>query len=136
MDWRHQWEGVGKEAEWYRREVDGRKGGGTYIWKPSFQMQDKDEMGNWGSALKTWVGDRTETELRAAAVPREFERPRGGGNEQGIMDTDSVTSETGLLQSERNAVSVEGEFAFAKAAGEFLTEEVRGGHSKATMCRI
>ncbi len=63
-------------------------------------------------------------------MPHEVERLRGEGKEQGIMDTDSVTAEAVMLRSEKNGVSVEGEFAFAKAVGEFWKEDVRAGSFK------
>ncbi len=35
--------------------------GRTYIWKPCFQMQDKDEKGSKGNNLKTWMAEPDET---------------------------------------------------------------------------
>jgi hypothetical protein len=69
--------------------------------------------------------------VRAAGVPHEVERLRGRRERAGENgDKNSVTGKAIMLRSEKKGVSVEGEFAFAKAVGEFWKEEVRAGSVK------
>jgi hypothetical protein len=74
------------------------------------------------------TGERVETSLHAAEVPREIERlkTRGGGERMETENAERVDRN----ESEENGISIEGEFAFTKAVGEFLKEEVREGGYK------
>ncbi len=131
-----EWIGVksGRESV---RKLSGTSGGecetgtGTetvFQWKPSFLQRTK-EPGKT-DRLTTLTGDRTETRVRAAERPRELEKMKHKGKTTGQMDTDSLEEEVKRLQSEENGISLEGEFAFGKAVGEFLREEVRAGNFK------
>jgi hypothetical protein len=100
----------------------------VFQWKPSFLLRTK-EPGKTDK-LTTLTGERTETKVRAAKKPRELEKMKNKGRSTGQMDTDSLEGEVNRLQTEDNGISMEGEFAFGKAVGEFLREEVRAGNFK------
>jgi hypothetical protein len=100
--------------------------GGTYIWKPTFCLRMKDAVTS-KDKLTVISDERIETCVHAAVEPKELERLRSKGR-VGQMETDSVDENS--LCSEKHGISVEGEFAFGKAVGEFLREEVRSGTFK------
>jgi hypothetical protein len=98
----------------------------TFIWKPCFQMRVGDLSQGRQNRTVTKTGERTETVVRAACVTGEIDRMVGGGKGEG------GSGEAGKKQTtcEKNGISVEGEFVFSKAVGEFLREEVRVGAFK------
>jgi hypothetical protein len=100
----------------------------VFQWKPTFLLRTK-ETGKTDK-LTTLTGERTETKVRAAKKPRELEKMKNKGRSTGQMETDSVEGEVDTLQTEANGISMEGEFAFGRAIGEFLREEVRAGNFK------
>jgi hypothetical protein len=67
-------------------------------------------------------GVRTETVAHPAGMTSEMAKAKGGskGDENGVKRT----------VCEKNGVSIEGEFVFSRAVGEFLKEEVRAGTFK------
>jgi hypothetical protein len=73
-------------------------------------------------------GERMETCVHAAVAPKELERLRSKRKGGDQMDTENDLDES--LGSEKNGILVEGEFAFGKAVGAFLREEVRAGTFK------
>jgi hypothetical protein len=93
--------------------------GTTFIWKPCFQMKVKDVRLPCGKLIE---GERTETVAHPAGMTSEMVRAKGGtkGDESGVKRT----------VCEKNGVSIEGEFVFSRAVGEFLKEEVRAGSFK------
>jgi hypothetical protein len=112
------------------RESETDSGTGTlFQWKPTIMLRTK-EIGKVGDKLTAMVGERTETTVFAAKKPRELERMKNNGNVTVQMETDIGECEEDELQSEANGISMEGEFAFGKAVGEFLREEVRAGTFK------
>jgi hypothetical protein len=111
------------------REMSSVKGS-TLIWRPSFLHRKTGGEDRKGDGLVLLTGDRIETHLHAAEVPREIERLKmtGAGDR---METESSGSENvNRNESEVNGISIEGKFAFTKAVGEFLKEEVREGGYK------
>ncbi len=98
----------------------------TFIWKPSFQMKLKDARMMCGKLVE---GERTETVAQPAGMTSEMIRPRGGSGEtgKGLRGEENGAKRT---TSEKNGVSMEGEFVFSRAVGEFLKEEVRVGAFK------
>jgi hypothetical protein len=101
--------------------------GGTFIWKPSFCLRVQ-EVGSVKDRLSVISGERMKTCVHATVAPKELEmlRSKRKGGDQ--MDTENELDES--LGSEKNGISVEGEFAFGKEVGEFLREEVRAGTFK------
>jgi hypothetical protein len=93
--------------------------GTTFIWKPSFQMKVKDVRMPCGKLVE---GVRTETVVHPAGMTNEMAKAKGGskGDENGVK----------RMMCEKNGVSIEGEFVFSRAVGEFLKEEVRAGTFK------
>jgi hypothetical protein len=81
-----------------------------------------------GDGLELVTGDRVETTLHAAEGSKEIERlkMRAGGDR---METETVDGED-RNESEENMISIKSEFAFTKAVGEFLREEVGEGGYK------
>ncbi len=61
--------------------------------------------------------------MHAAVAPMELRKMMVAGRGESGMETD----EGERLRSEENGVSMESEFTFSKAIGEFLREEVRAG---------
>jgi hypothetical protein len=105
-------------------------GGSTLIWRPSFLHRKTGSEDRKGEGLTLLTGDRIETHLHAAEAPREIERLRTKGTTD-RMEVESGGSENeNRNDSEVNGISIEGEFAFTKAVGEFLKEEVREGGYK------
>jgi hypothetical protein len=85
-------------------------------------------------ALRLVVGDRTETVVRAAVRTNEMAKLMGSENRK-VDGTVQDIDEMEKMTSEKNGVSVEGEFVFSRAVGEFLKEEVRErAPSRATTC--
>jgi hypothetical protein len=107
----------GRESESGGRET-------AFIWKPSFQMKD----GKTG-ALRLVVGERTETVVRAATRTNEMAKLMGCENKR-VEGSVQESEEMEKMMSEKNGGSVEGEFVFSRAVGEFLKEEVRAGSFK------
>jgi hypothetical protein len=104
--------------------------GSTLIWRPSFLHRKTGGDDRKGEGLVMLTGDRIETHLHAAEVPREIERLKMKGACD-RMEVESGGSENeNRNESEVNGISIEGEFAFTKAVGEFLKEEVREGGYK------
>jgi hypothetical protein len=68
-----------------------------------------------------------ETMVRAACESGELERLKAGKVGEGEKEGDENTKKT---RCESNGVSMEGEFVFSRAVGEFLREEVRNGTFK------
>ncbi len=101
----------------------------TYIWKPSFYMKVTDK-GGLTDRMGVVTGERTETRVHAAVAPMELRKMMVAGRGESGMETD----EGERLRSEENGVSMECEFTFSKAIGEFLREEVRAGPSEETTC--
>jgi hypothetical protein len=111
------------------RESETEAGTGTvFQWKPTFMMRTI-ENGKVGDKLTVMLGERTETTVMAAKRPREVEKMKNNGKLTEQMETDVVEKED-VLQNETNGISMEGEFGFGKAVGEFLREEVRAGTFK------
>jgi hypothetical protein len=103
--------------------------GSTLIWRPSFLHRKTGGEDRKVDGLVMLTGDRIETRLHAAEGPREIERLKTGAGDK--METESAGSENvNRNESEVNGISIEGEFAFTKAVGEFLKEEVREGGYK------
>jgi hypothetical protein len=100
-----------------------------FQWKPTIVMRTKDG-GRMGDNLTTVTGERTETRVCAADKPRELERMKNNGKLSTRMETDGGDGDEDRLQCEDNGISLEGEFAFGRAVGEFLKEEVRAGTFK------
>jgi hypothetical protein len=94
----------------------------TYIWKPCFYMKVTDK-GGLTDRMAVVTGERTETRVNAAVAPMELRKMMMAGRGESGMETD----ESERLRSEENGVSMECEFTFSKAVGEFLREEVRAG---------
>ncbi len=101
----------------------------VFQWKPTILMRTNDG-GKVGDRLTTLTGERTETRICAADKPRELERMKNNGKLATRMETDTGDCDEDRLQSEANGISLEGEFAFGRAVGEFLREEVRAGTFK------
>jgi hypothetical protein len=104
------------------RESDHESDGVTHIWKPSFQMRVKDPQTGQLGSVKMVEGDRTEMLVHAATVTNEMEKLMKG--ETVGRDDENGERKT---KSEGNGVSLEGEFVFSRAVGEFLRMEVRDG---------
>jgi hypothetical protein len=72
--------------------------------------------------------------VKAACVTNELDRLTGGGSSV----TDNVVRHGEESEKratcEKNGVSMEGEFLFSHAVGEFLREEVRVGSFRTTIC--
>jgi hypothetical protein len=100
-----------------------------FQWKPTILLRTK-ETGKVRDRLTTLMGERTETKVFAAKKPRELERMKNNGNVTVQMENDKGDCEDDMLQSEANGISMEGEFAFGWAVGEFLREEMRAGTFK------
>jgi hypothetical protein len=98
-----------------------------FMWKPSFHMKVKD--GRTGSlgALRFVEGGRIETTVRAASGTGELERMQNRKGGEGEKELGESMKRT---RCENNGVSMEGEFVFTRAVGEFLREEVRNGTFK------
>jgi hypothetical protein len=123
------WIGVVSERESIRklsgtggRENDRECGEVTHIWKPRFQMRVKDPQTGQLGAVRLVEGDRTEMTVRAANVTYEMEKLRRG-EKVGRKDESDGKKTT----CEKSGVSLEGEFVFSRAVGEFLRTEVRDG---------
>jgi hypothetical protein len=123
------WIGVVSERESVRklsgtggRESDSENDGTYHIWKPSFQMRAKDPRTGQLGAVRMVEGDRTEMWICAATGTNEMEK---------LMKGESVgrEDENGgkKTKSEGNGVSLEGEFVFSRAVGDFLRLDVREG---------
>jgi hypothetical protein len=97
------------------------------MWKPSFHMRMKDGKTGGLGVLRMVEGDRMETMVRAACESNELGRLKAGKGRLGEEEGDENTKKT---RCERNGVSMEGEFVFSRAVGEFLREEVRNGTFK------
>jgi hypothetical protein len=110
-------------------ESDGREA--TFIWKPSFQMkvsEGNSEKVRGGSKLVE--GDRMESTVRAACVTKEMVKMMGGDLTGGKVGGKGGKGGEEVTNCEKNGISVEGEFVFSRAVGEFLREEVRAGTFK------
>jgi hypothetical protein len=94
--------------------------GTTFIWKPSFQMRVKDVR----MPCKLVEGERMETVAHKAGMTDEIGRARGGSGKGAENNGRQRTT------CEKNGVSMEGEFVFSRAVGDFLREEVRMGTFK------
>ncbi len=123
------WIGVLSERESVRRlsrtggrEWDKQDEGTTFIWRPSFLMKVGTGIAGRSGELKMLGGGTTETVVRAACVTTELERLRGGDTSHTRGDVRENAKKT---TCEKNGVSMEGEFVFLQAVGEFLREEVR-----------
>jgi hypothetical protein len=82
--------------------------GTTFIWRPYFQMKVKDVRMPCGKVIE---GERTETVAHPAGMTSEMVRARGGSkeSEKGQEGDESGVKRT---MSEKNGVSMEGEFVF------------------------
>ncbi len=98
----------------------------TFIWKSTFQMKVKDVR---MPGVRLVEGGRTETVVQPAGMTSEMLKLRGGRQEteKGLRDEERRAKKT---TCEKNGVSMEGEFVFSRAVGEFLKEEVRVGAFK------
>jgi hypothetical protein len=123
------WIGVVSERESVQRlsgtggresDVTGVKS--AHIWKPSFQMRVKDPQTGHLGVMRMVEGERTEMYVCAATVSNEMEKLMKGERVGGGEAKDERKT-----KSEKNGVSLEGEFVFSKAVGEFLRLEVKGG---------
>ncbi len=101
--------------------------GSTLIWKPCFLHRKQGTTDRQVDGLVLLTGERMEISLHPAEGSREIERLKGKGGER--METDDSGCK-GRNDSEVNGISIESEFAFTKAVGEFLKEEVREGGYK------
>jgi hypothetical protein len=95
------------------------------FWKPSFVFQHGRKGGlsvfaNRGNVLTTECGDRREIVFSMACPAKEIERMRSGKN-MGDGEGEKERNDFG------KGVSVEGEFAFTKAVGEFCRGAVKEG---------
>jgi hypothetical protein len=99
----------------------------VFMWKPSFHMKTKDVRTGSLGALRLIEGGRMETVVRAACGSGELEKMQARKGGDGEKDGGESMKRT---RCERNGVSMEGEFVFTKAVGEFLREEVRNGTFK------
>jgi hypothetical protein len=109
------------------RQWDQQDEGTTFIWRPSFLMKVGDGNAGRSGSLKMMGGETTETVVRAACVTNELERLRGGGSSVADKTVGKVREDAKRTTCEKNGVSMEGEFVFSRAVGEFLREEVRVG---------
>ncbi len=140
---------IGELSETGGREVE-EDGKERMIWRPSFMLAHGQKAGlsvllGRGNTLTLIREERVEWELKRAGLAKEIQRMvdiRAGTDKKETdktrMDVDSTKgeggSEAGEGQDRRdnfdNGVSIEGEFSFVRAIGNFCRESVRGGSFK------
>jgi hypothetical protein len=112
------WIGVTSERESVRRlsgtggrEFDKLDEGSTFIWRPTFLMKVVNGTAGKVGEVRMIEGVTTETVVRAACVTSELEKLRGG--ERAKENAKKTTCE-------KEGLSMEGEFVFSRAVGEFF----------------
>jgi hypothetical protein len=111
-------------------EVEEKTGGNVHFWRPSFMVLHGRQGGletllTRGNKLTMVRGERRETIFEKAKPARGIAKM----NRKGRTEGDAVDGER-ERESFDEGISVEGEFAFTQAVGEFCRGAVSGGRYK------
>jgi hypothetical protein len=113
-------------------DVERSGGGNVHFWRPSFMILHGKQGGldsllSRGNKLTLMKGERKESIFEKAMPAREIARMNKKGKAEGA----DVEGEGGReRESFDDGISVEGEFAFTQAIGEFCRGSVSGGWYK------
>jgi hypothetical protein len=122
---------IGRLSETGGVEVEKSGGGNVTFWRPSFMLLHGrqgglDSLLSRGNKLTLLKGERKETVFEKAMPARGIARL----NKKGKKGTDGDEEERRERESFEDGISVEGEFAFTQAIGEFCRGAVSGGRYK------
>jgi hypothetical protein len=137
---------IGELSETGGRELEQGEGV-RIIWKPSFMIahgrkEGFESLKGRGNTLTLLRLDRVEWELKKAGTAKEIQRlleakkgkeSRGGADVsmgEGERQRDEVGEEQTKRDGFERGVSIEAEFAFVKAVGNFCRESVHSGNFK------
>jgi hypothetical protein len=122
---------IGRLSETGGVDVEKSGGGNVHFWRPSFMVLHGrqgglDSLLPRGNKLTLMKGERKETVFEKAMPARGLARM----NKKGKDGTDLDEEERRERESFDEGISVEGEFAFTQAIGEFCRGAVSGGRYK------
>jgi hypothetical protein len=118
-------------------DVERSGGGNVHFWRPSFMVLHGrqgglDSLLSRGNKLTLMKGERKETVFEKAMPARGIARM----NKKGKDGTDLDEEERRERESFDEGISVEGEFAFTQAIGEFCRGAVRVDATRRTIGSI